>query len=145
MKRFALPADTLIFPATDVDHRARARIAVEDGDWIVSRPRSRKTSRVVDAPGAQLLGEFRAPASIAEAVVRFSEREGLVADQVLDQSFGFLSSMIGTGFLVEEEVVERSGVRLDAEVGPWCVVQRLQELEDTAVAVVRGEDGADAV
>ena len=150
MTRYALPPDTLVFPASSVNGKALSRISAGDGDWIVSRPRSRKNSRVVDEPGALLLEEFRTPASIAEAVLRFSERKGLVPDRVLDESFGFLSTMIGSGFLVEEGAVARgsdnqAAIHVGADIGSWRVTEILQTLEDTAVAVVRGSDGSDAV
>ncbi|MFN8224872.1 MAG: lanthionine synthetase LanC family protein [Gaiellales bacterium] len=149
MIRYELPPDTRVFPATAATRADLRRARADAADWVVSRTRSRKSSRVVDGPGARLLEEFRSPKSIAEAVLRFSEREGLVPDRVLDDSFSFISTMIGAGFLVEDRdggsVATPEELASGDRIEGWEVVQLLQHLEDTAVAIVRNRDGREGV
>src|SRR5215217_6821621 len=56
-----LPADVLLVPVADLPEEVRRQFPHGEGDYAISRPRSRSTSRVLDAGAAALLGEFRSP------------------------------------------------------------------------------------
>jgi serine/threonine protein kinase len=140
-----LSEEVVVFPVTDLDPAVRASIAAQPDEYGVTKRDSRRTTRVVDRAAAELLEEFRAPTSVPEAILRFSRRTGAQTEDVLNGSFGFLSEMVGKGFLVQsaEQLARESG--LANVIGEWRVLEPLRLLEDTEVYLVRSASGARGV
>ena len=78
-----LPADLLLVPVEDLADSVRRQIVAEDGGYALTRPNSRTPSRIIDAQAAELLKEFRDPATIVQAVVRYSREKNIDPEQTL--------------------------------------------------------------
>jgi hypothetical protein len=89
----------ILFPVAELDPAMRASIGAVEGDYCLTKPNSRRTTRVIEGAGAQLLEEFRNPSSVPDAITRFSRKSGLAPGKVLELSFEFLSNMVRDDFL----------------------------------------------
>jgi hypothetical protein len=101
---FLLPPDAKILPITELSARLRAKIGpVEDGQSVITRPGFRVTARLVPGPLADLLGEFRVPSLLTDAIVRFASAHGQDPAEVLDLAFDALAALIDTRILVPKD------------------------------------------
>jgi serine/threonine-protein kinase len=140
-----LPRDVILLPVADLPEETRARFSHEEGDWAITHPRSRTPSRVLDAPSAALVEQFREPRTIVEAVIRFSRGRGIDPETTLEEAYPLLQRLLASGFLVEESAVEAEGIkpslRPGEEVAGFTVVECVQGLEDTELYLVRVPGG----
>src|SRR4029078_5381614 len=97
-----LPPDVLLVPVAELPDEVRGQLRCEEGDYAVTRPRSRTTSRVVDAQAAALLGEFSSPSTIVEAVLRYSLARAVDPQETLEQAYPMLQALLSSGLLVPE-------------------------------------------
>jgi hypothetical protein len=139
-----LPPDVLLVPVAELPAELRGQLRCEEGDYAVTRPRSRTPSRVVDAQAAELLAEFKSPRTIVEAVLRYSLARAVDPEETLEQAYPLLQGLMGSGFLVAEgdagaESIHPSFVPGD-EVAGFEVVECVQGLEDTELYQVRSLD-----
>src|SRR4051812_26085971 len=95
-----LPDDVLLIPVGDLATTTRARLTCEDGDFAITRPRSRTPSRVIDPAFAALLTEFRTARTIADAVAGFSKARDADPRAVLKNAFPILGRLVDDGLLV---------------------------------------------
>ena len=92
---FVLPPDAKLLPVSELSNRLRARIGpVENGEEVVTRPGFRITTRLVPAPLAALMREFREPTLLTNAVLRFSQGRELDPFDTLDQAFDALATLV---------------------------------------------------
>jgi serine/threonine protein kinase len=140
-----LPPDVLLVPVAELSEELRAQLRCEEGDYAVTRPRSRHPSRVVDAQAAALIGEFKSPRTIVEAVLRYSLAREVDPEETLEQAYPLLQGLVGAGFLVPEG--DAGAGSIHPTLGPgdetagFEVVECVQGLEDTELYQVRGLSG----
>jgi eukaryotic-like serine/threonine-protein kinase len=97
---FLLPADLLVIPVADLSEHSRSMLGAADGDFAITRPRTRTPTSVVDADSADLLQRFRSARTIIDAVVEFSRERSADPRTVLDGAFPVLHRLIGARMLV---------------------------------------------
>jgi eukaryotic-like serine/threonine-protein kinase len=146
LERFRLPLDVIMFPAKALADDVRRNIDCSDEDYVVTRPRSRTPSKVVDAGFAELLAQFKEPKQIIDAVVEFSTAAGHDPDAVLEERFPALCDLIESGFLVVAdsqfaEVITAS-LNLGDQVHQATIREIVQVLEDTELYRAEAPDGA---
>jgi serine/threonine-protein kinase len=110
---FHLPPDAKCLPVADLAARLREKIGpVEPGQSVITRPGHRLTARLVPEPLAALVGEFREPSLITDAVLRFSRARGQEPFAVLDEAFDALAT------LIEGRMLVPAGAEAAAEAAP---------------------------
>lgn len=95
-----LPEDVRIDPVLNLDPAIRARFEALDGDFAVTRRRSRIPTSIVDADSTELLENFRQPTHIADAVIAFARRRGRDPRATLDAAYPMLDRLYRMGVLV---------------------------------------------
>lgn len=140
-----LAADVLIIPVGRLPQRMRDEIG-GDGDFAITRTHGRMPSVLVRRDAATLLGEFREPSTIVEAVLRYSRREGVDAETVLDDSYPALRRFIAAGCLANVDSdrarPRRTVLSVGERVAGGTVVRTLRALEDTELYQVTLDGGA---
>lgn len=138
-----LPPDVLLLPVAELPDELRGQLRCEEGDYAVTRPRSRTPSRVVDAQAAALIGEFKSPRTIVEAVLRYSRAREIDPERTLEEAYPLLQGLVGSGFLVPEGDAGAESIQPSLhpgdEIAGFEVVECVQGLEDTELYQVRGE------
>ena len=143
-----LPKDVILVPVADLPEELRRQLDSEEGDWAITRPRSRTPSRIVDAQSAELLGEFKEPRTIIDAVIRYSRARAADPQETLEQAYPLLQRLMGSGFLVPEGEDDVEGIHPSLspgdEIAGFEVVECVQGLEDTELYQVKQvkKDGA---
>ena len=136
-----LPPDVILVPVADLPEELRRQLDSEEGDWAITRPRSRTPSRLVDADSAELLALFKEPRTIVEAVIRYSRSREMDPGETLEQAYPLLQRLLGSGFLVPEGEAGAEGIHPALEPGDsiagFEVVECVQGLEDTELYQVR--------
>src|SRR5439155_20297457 len=99
-----LPSDVAIDPASALPPLSRpandATAAPAAGEaFAVGRRRSRSRALLVDADAAALIEEFRAPSTVADAVLRASAARGVDPDRLLDDAYPLLKRLVSSRLL----------------------------------------------
>src|SRR5580700_5672407 len=94
---FVLPAGAVLQPVSELPEEVRREIGSQNEDFTLSRPNSRTHSKVIDAEAAALLRQFQKPATIAQAVARFSRGRRASAERLLEEALPMLQSLIEAG------------------------------------------------
>ena len=140
-----LPRDVILIPVAELPQETRARFTHDEGDFAITHPRSRTPSRILDAPSASLVEQFREPKTIVEAVIRFCRERGSEPESTLEEAYPLLQRLLDSGFLVEESAAEAAGIKPSLhpreEVEGFTIVECVQGLEDTELYLVRTPDG----
>ena len=144
-----LPPDVLLVPVAELAEDVRRQLTWEEGDYAVTRPRSRTPSRIVDAGAADLLGQFREPVTIVEAVIRFSRERALDPETTLEEAYPLLERLLASGFLVSEGSDDAGAIRESLqpgqEIAGFEVLECVQGLEDTELYQVRSGESTAAL
>jgi serine/threonine protein kinase len=142
---FVLPNGVVLRPVSELPKTFRREIGSQDGDFVLSRPRSRTQAKVIEADAAELIKEFLEPITIARAVARCSKRNGVSAERLLDDALPMLRSLIDSGLLVrafsQEALPIQPSLATNDRVGGWRVLRCAQTLEDTEIYQVRDAAG----
>lgn len=142
---FVLPAGTLLLQVRELPENLRRDIQAEEDDFAISRPNSRTQSKIVDPEAAALIRHFETPHTIAQAVARYSRSKSENPEQLLEEAFPLLQSLIAAQLLVAADSKEAQEIKptleADEVVEGWTVVACVQALEDTELYQVRGADG----
>ena len=137
----SLPEDVLLIAAADLAPDVRERAEFQDGDYAITRPRSRTPSRVINAETAALLQEFRTPSTIEDAVIRFARTRSIDPETTLTQAFPALRQLVRDRVLVLSDSDEAQPIKASLaprdRVDGFEVVAIVQVLEDTEVYQVR--------
>jgi serine/threonine-protein kinase len=132
-----LPDDIIIVPVKELRPDIRSQIDADDGDYAISRPRSRSPSRIVDAATAELLKRFRQPTPIAEAVLIYSLARSIDAAETLENAFPLIQKLVNANLLVPEGAEQARRIEPSLELGATfasvTIRQCIQVLEDTEV------------
>ncbi len=146
--RFVLPADVVLAPVESLSQDVRAQFEAEDGDFAVTRPRSRTASSIIGASAAELLQSFRSPISVIEAIIQYSERRQTDPRTMLAEAFPMIERLINSNLLVEADSEEAKRIIQTLEIGDkfqdFEVVRCVQVLEDTELYQLRKSDGEEA-
>ncbi len=143
-----LPPDVELTPVEELPEEIRAQFTYRDGDHAVTRPRARSTSSIVDANTALLLGSFRTPTRIVDAVLGFATERQLDPRETLERSYPVLKDLVADGFLVPADSpfadpVEASVLAEGAAIGRFRVVRAVQVMIDTQLYLAREDEGRD--
>jgi serine/threonine-protein kinase len=143
-----LPSDVELTPVEDLPEEIRAQLAYRPGDHAVTRPRARSASSIVDGNTARLLGSFRTPTRIVDAVLGFANDQRLDPRETLERSFPVLKDLLASGFLVPAdsafaEPIEASVLSEGASVGRFRVVRSIHVMIDTQMCLARDDTGMD--
>jgi serine/threonine-protein kinase len=141
---FVLPADVVLSPASELPAASLAQLECAEGDYVLTRPRSRVPSMIVDARTRRLLELFRSPATLVSAVIGFSTSEKLDPAATLEDAFPALQRIINAELLVPagsplESLIENSFGAGDS-VGQFTVVEPITVLVDTEIYLARDVD-----
>ncbi len=144
-----LAPDVIIISPREVAPEIRAKLdQCSEDDLIVTRPRSRSQSRVVNRDVAALLGLFQKPTTIVDATIAFANARQRDPQSALPEVFSTLRPFFLSRWLVparsEEARRIESLVRPGDVVGGYRVVDCIRVLEDTDVYQVKSEDGSPA-
>lgn len=142
---FILPEDVLLVPVTELAPRVRAALDCGPDDVTLSRPGHRAPSRVISAPLAELLAEFREPTPLTGAILRYSRRRHLSPEETLEAAFGALQQFCNQRLLVPASEAPTpgltAGLAVGQQVGAYEILQPVQVLEDTELYRARGPGG----
>lgn len=140
-----LPPDVEIVPVGELSSGLREQIDYADGDFSVTRPRTRTNSSIVDAKTASLLERFRTPATIVDAVIAYSKAAGVDPRVTLDQAFGVLGGFVNEGLLVpsDSELARPIVTTLipGETVGDFEILTSVHVIVDTEVYLARSPTG----
>ena len=143
-----LAPDVLIIAGDQIAEEVRAQCACDEGDFVVTRPRSRTQSRVVNAPTATLLRSFRQPKTIVQAVLEISLPQQLDPERTLESVLATLTPFVQVGWIVAADSPDAQEIAPTwcngDEVGGYRIVECAQILEDTEVYQVRTRAGRHA-
>lgn len=139
-----LPSDVLIIRVSDLPEPVRDEIG-EQAAFALTLPRARVPSSMVDEAVAALLAEFRTPATIVEAVLRYSRRLGVDPERTLEDSYPALRRCLAEGYLVPagSELAHPRDIALAVgeRVAGGAVVRCVQVLADTELYQLALDDG----
>ena len=142
---FVLPGDVILTSVEELPTYLREQLEYEEGDYVITRPRSRVASRIVDAQSAVLLKIFETPRTIVQAVIRFSQTNRLDPEQVLTDAFPTIQSFINASFLVptDSEYAQKILPSFVAgnQVADCEVLSCVHVVEDTEVYKVKRASG----
>jgi serine/threonine-protein kinase len=146
---FLLPVDVVIIQGSELSERTRSHIGCSTDEFVITRPRSRSRSRVVDAEAASLLREFRKPRRIVEAVIEHSRKKNIDPEKTLESAFPLLSRLVNEELLVpadservNEIIASLFPGQQFAGVEVLDLVQVLEDTEVYKVVVPTGERAA---
>jgi len=137
--RFVLPTDVQLVPAETLDVEVRSQVArVGLGDAaaagvVVTRPRSRAATHLVDGDSAALLERFRTPMTIRDAVLAASRAGSRDPEGLLRAAWPMLRTVMAAGLLVTEDEATAlvPTVRDAAGVASWTPIRCVQMLADS--------------
>ncbi|HEY0558448.1 MAG TPA: hypothetical protein VGG20_29625, partial [Thermoanaerobaculia bacterium] len=89
-----LSPDVILVPVSELPEEVRLRLPADGGDWAITHPRARTPSRLLDVRSAELLGEFKTPRTIVEAVIRFSQAHDLDPESTLVEAYPLLERLL---------------------------------------------------
>lgn len=147
---FTLPPDAKFLQVSELSPRLRARIgAVEEGHSVITRPGFRVTTRLVPAPLASLIAEFRVPSLLTDAVLRFARTHDQDPQDMLDLTFDALATLVEARILVPEgspdALAPAPSLAVGQDFAGLEVEALVRSLEDSEVYRARGREGAVAL
>ena len=136
----------LMLPVAQLPPRIRDQLGDdEQGGFALTRPHGRSSSTLIDDALAELLGEFRSPSTVVEAIIRYSSRLGLDPDDALTASYAALRRCLDQGYLVTAGSERSKPIEVVFPVGRrvagGAVVRCLRVLEDSELHQVALDAG----
>lgn len=143
---FLLPPDAKFLRVSELSPRLRAKIGpVEEGQSVITRPGLRVTTRLVPAPLADLIREFRDPSLLTEAVVRFARGHDEDPSAILDMAFDALATLVEARILVPHGSADAKAPTPSLSAGQAFagleIDALVRSLDDSEVYRARGRDG----
>jgi hypothetical protein len=141
-----LPEDVVIMPVDELPPDIREQIEHGPGDRALTRPLSRTPSTIVDADTANLLGAFRTPTRIVDAIVGFAAERRLDPHEILERSYPALRELLVGGYLVPADSelarpIAEAALADGDSVGRFRVERTVHLLIDTQVCLAVDTDG----
>ncbi len=146
---FALPPDAKVVQVSELSPRLRARIGpVEGQQAVVTRPGYRVAARLVPAPLAALLAEFRSPTLLSEAVLRFARGHAQDPLETVELAFDGLANLVEARILVPAGSPDLAAPDPSLAAGQafagFEIDTLVRSLEDSEVYRAHGPDGTAA-
>jgi eukaryotic-like serine/threonine-protein kinase len=143
-ERLVLSSDVLVIRVRDLPQPVRDELG-DEGAFALTMAQARVPSSLVDEGMAELLGEFRSPSTVVEAIIRYSRRLGLDPEDTLTDSYPALRRCREQGYLVpagsERAQPRQVSLAVGQRVAGGAVVRCLHVLEDTELYQVALDDG----
>lgn len=140
-----LQPDVEICPVRNLAPQMRANIDAGDEDYALTRGHSRSPSRIVDRESADLLGAFRTPTRIVDAVLSFAARWGVDAESTLEESYPLLYQLYQSKMLVPADSADArptdSELRTGSVIEGFRLLRCIQILDDNEVFLARNIAG----
>lgn len=140
-----LPSDVLLVPVERLAPEVRALAGCQEGDTALTRLRARAPSRILDPDATRLVEEFRQPATIITALLRYCRAERLEPGPTLESAWPLLRGLIDARLLVPEDSAEAQDIQPSLAVGEhlhgFAVVRCVQVMEDLEVFEARSPAG----
>ena len=135
-----LPTDLLIVPVQELGDAVRSAVGNPADGYVLTRPRARRPSQLVNASAHSLLKLFSSPTTIVDAVIRFSRDRELDAEETLRSAFPLLEKLVIEELLLTASQTAISGeptLHLEEDVAGFRIVRCLQVMNDTEVYQVQ--------
>jgi serine/threonine protein kinase len=134
-----LPRDVMLTPVGELPAATREKLRSEDGDFALTRSRSRTPSRIIDARFAEFIREFSQPTTFVKAVIRFSRARGVSAEETFEEAFPLFERLVAGGFLVAEADIEGpdAPLRIGDTLGRWLITATINVMNDIEVHQAR--------
>ncbi len=141
-----LPEDVILLPVAELPEQVRARFTYDEGDYAITRPRSRVPSKIIDDQTANLISRFREPTTIVQAVFDYSRSVQANSEETLTEAFPLLRELLLARLLVPAapDTADTAAAKHNDQVTDYEVISVLQSLEDTELYQIR-YDGRVAV
>ncbi len=97
---YIIKQDFQVIPVDELGEEVRKRFSYNEGDFAISNPFSRLSSKIIDNNAGILLNEFSTPKSLVEGIASFSVKKNLDAQSILQSSYSFLQQLKTAGILV---------------------------------------------
>jgi eukaryotic-like serine/threonine-protein kinase len=140
-----LPAGVVFVPVENLPPDTREQIGCEHGDYVITRPRSRTPSRVIDTQTVELLKEFQTPKTIVEAVLHYSKMRKADPEQTLEETFPVIQNFLDSRLLVPAASGESDAIIPSFDIGDqvatYEILRCVHVLEDTELYQVRCVSG----
>ncbi|MDI1461268.1 lanthionine synthetase LanC family protein [Catellatospora sp. KI3] len=144
--RFTLPDDVRLEAVESMPAQVLAGFAYATGDFVLTRPRSRMPTHVVNEPTMRLLRLFREPMTITDAVIAFCDTARADPATVLDRAFPVLRTLIGAKLLLPAESQLASPIEFllapGERAGDLVIEEPVAIVADTEVYRARTADRA---
>jgi serine/threonine protein kinase len=141
-----LPSDVILQPVEKLPAEARKRLQYREGDYSLTRPRSRTPSSIVDARTAALLEILRKPSTIVDAVITYSRAEQLDPSETLESAFPILQRFLNAGLLLAADSQLANPIKTTyaegQRVGSLQIVEPVYLILDTEVYLASATDGS---
>src|SRR5438132_1209839 len=105
-----LPPEVLLERVDTLEPSITARLSHGPDDYLVSRPRARARSLVVDADAARLLAQFRSPKTVVDAVIDLSSQTGADPERLLEDALPLIAHLQHLRLLVIASSPEASSI-----------------------------------
>lgn len=130
---------------TDVD----VVLLPDAGEVLVARRGSRIPPQLLSADAMALVGRFRQPSTLTEAILGYCAEVGADPVATLEESFGVLVALTGTDVLVADGTDSAADLtdrhRIGDQVGPATVRSRVRVLRDSEIWRGTLADGAPVI
>jgi len=140
-----LPADVVLAPVAELSADLRDQLGKGSGDYYVTRPQTRTVSSVIDADTAELIGHFRRPMTIVDAVVAYCASANRDPRAILEEAFASIAALVEANMLVAADSTSAEPVAPSLKPGTFVdgawIVQPVNILSDTEVYRARRADG----
>ncbi len=147
--RIVLPSDVTISPADDFVAEVRERLGAAESDRVITRPRSRARSLVVDAGTAAFLDQFRSPTTVIDAVLRHAAETGEDPTRLLEIVAPLVFRLRALQLLAVDGQASAGAIQPTFAPGARVVgveirrcVHIFEDVEVYRVRLSTGEDGA---
>jgi serine/threonine protein kinase len=144
LEPFLLPPDVLLTAVADLPEHIRSQVS-GDGEFAITRPRARSSTRMLSRDAAELLEEFRTAKTVVEAVISYCAAKGSEPESTLEEAFPILQNLVAAQFLVPADSENSAAIQPGFEVGRavdgYKIVKMVQTLEDSEVYQVAAPDG----
>jgi len=144
LEPFVLPPDVVLTAVADLPEHIRAQVS-GDGEFAITRPRARSSTRMLSRDAAELLEEFRTAKTVVQAVISYCATKGSEPERTLEEAFPILQNLVSAQFLVPANSENSAAIQPGFEVGHivdgYTIVKMVQTLEDSEVYQVSAPDG----
>ena len=132
-----LPEDVLLVPVDELPEETRRQFAYENGDFAITRLRSRTPSKIIDAQAAALISEFRQAKTLAQAIRDFSQANQRDPNEVLESAFPLIQQLVNTQMLLPADSPQAGRIEAslenNASLGELRILFCVQVLQDTEI------------